>query len=76
MIICVCANVSERKIKSLETDDVSVIMLETGAGMNCGRCFEALKQFVEDMGPHVPLGATMPCKHCVEGSTPFGSTKI
>src|SRR2546422_8966087 len=27
------------------------------------------------LGAHVPLAATMPCKHCEAGSTPSGSTR-
>lgn len=28
------------------------------------------------LGPHVPLGATVPCKHRAGGSTPLGSTSF
>jgi len=46
MIVCVCANVSEREIRELLPMSVEEIMMKTNCAMNCGICFEQLLEIM------------------------------
>lgn len=43
MIICVCNNISDRIIKEMLPASLEEIQFETGCGLCCGSCLEALE---------------------------------
>lgn len=53
MIICICANVNEQAIKKCASSNLTDIMLETGAGMQCGYCFDELKSISKNLGDEI-----------------------
>ncbi len=51
MIICVCANVSERKLRAVIADGASTlreIERRCGAGGGCGACRDAIRQCLRE----------------------------
>lgn len=50
MIVCVCHNVSEREIKALLDEGLSLeeIVERTSASTGCGTCLEYLIEVIED----------------------------
>ena len=62
MIVCICANVSEKKIKAMMPRAIDEVMIETGAAMQCGRCSEQLKRIVQEFGGSVWVPDVL-CKH-------------
>jgi len=49
MIVCVCANVSEQEIRDLLPASVEEVMMKTNCAMNCGICFQAMVEIVEQV---------------------------
>lgn len=64
----------ERDTKLLKIGWKTIRISELKRNSKINEVIEKIKNFY--MGSHVPLGARLPCKQSVEGSTPFGSTCI
>ena len=47
MIICICANVSEKDVLELLPAEVEELMVKTNCAMNCGECFQYMLEFIE-----------------------------
>ncbi len=47
MIVCSCANVSEKQILDLLPCAVEDVMFKTNCSMSCGACFQELLRLVE-----------------------------
>jgi bacterioferritin-associated ferredoxin len=51
MILCVCANVSERKLRAVVADGATTlraVQRRCGAGAGCGACHDAIRQCIRE----------------------------
>ena len=48
MIICICANVSDRTVRAMCPTTLDEVMLETGCGMQCGGCLQEALRIINE----------------------------